>query len=87
MSIQTARQSRWRRLQGKRKRQLCSLPARRACVGLRDVVLQSVDMPVQRPGAVQAHVSCFDRVKMGALMGFAIGMASGAIFGTATAFR
>ncbi|XP_062523459.1 reactive oxygen species modulator 1-like [Corticium candelabrum] len=44
-------------------------------------------MPVQRPGAVQAHVSCFDRVKMGALMGFAIGMASGAIFGTATAFR
>lgn len=31
--------------------------------------------------------SCFDRMKMGAMLGFAVGMASGAIFGGVTALR
>ncbi|KAJ1530347.1 hypothetical protein ONE63_005260 [Megalurothrips usitatus] len=31
--------------------------------------------------------SCFDRMKMGAMIGFCVGMASGAIFGGVTALR
>ncbi|XP_068711958.1 reactive oxygen species modulator 1-like [Montipora capricornis] len=31
--------------------------------------------------------SCFDRVKIGFMMGFAIGMSSAALFGTYSAFK
>ncbi|XP_015758497.1 PREDICTED: reactive oxygen species modulator 1-like [Acropora digitifera] len=31
--------------------------------------------------------SCFDRVKVGFMMGFAIGMSSAALFGTYSAFK
>jgi len=31
--------------------------------------------------------SCFDRVKMGFMMGFGVGMASGVIFGGISCFR
>ena len=35
----------------------------------------------------QQGPSCFDRMKMGAMIGFCVGMASGAIFGGVTALR
>jgi len=38
-------------------------------------------------GGQQQQPSCFDRVKMGFMMGMCIGMASGAIFGGFGAFR
>ncbi|EDV22764.1 Reactive oxygen species modulator 1 [Trichoplax sp. H2] len=31
--------------------------------------------------------SCFDKVKFGVMIGFAVGMSSGALFGTYSAFR
>lgn len=33
------------------------------------------------------QLSCFDRVKVGFMMGFAIGMSSAALFGTYSAFK
>lgn len=35
----------------------------------------------------QQGPSCFDRMKMGAMIGFCVGMASGAIFGGFSALR
>lgn len=43
-------------------------------------------MPAANYGAQQGP-TCFDRVKMGFMMGMCIGMASGAIFGGFGAFR
>ncbi|NXI93951.1 ROMO1 protein, partial [Psophia crepitans] len=35
----------------------------------------------------QAHPSCFDQVKLCFVMGFAVGMAAGALFGTFSCLR
>uniref|UniRef100_A0A8C4N230 Reactive oxygen species modulator 1 n=1 Tax=Eptatretus burgeri TaxID=7764 RepID=A0A8C4N230_EPTBU len=44
-------------------------------------------MPVPLGQYGQAQPSCFDRVKMGFMMGFAVGMGAGALFGTFSALR
>lgn len=44
-------------------------------------------MPVVGGGAYQQGPSCWDRVKMGFMMGMCVGLASGAIFGGFTALR
>ncbi|VEL25895.1 unnamed protein product [Protopolystoma xenopodis] len=38
-------------------------------------------------GAIGTQPSCFNRMKLGFMMGFCVGMASGAIFGGFTCFR
>ena len=43
-------------------------------------------MPAVLPSGGQGP-SCFDRIKMGFMMGMCVGMASGAIFGGFTALR
>jgi len=42
-------------------------------------------MPYQPPQA--AGPSCFDRVKMGFMIGFAVGISSAGLFGTYSALR
>ncbi|XP_041360943.1 reactive oxygen species modulator 1-like [Gigantopelta aegis] len=45
-------------------------------------------MPVPPPsGYSMGRPSCWDKVKIGFMMGFCVGLASGAIFGGFTAFR
>jgi ABC-type nitrate/sulfonate/bicarbonate transport system permease component len=44
-------------------------------------------MPAVMPSGGAQGPSCFDRVKIGFLMGACVGMASGAIFGGFTALR
>ena len=44
-------------------------------------------MPLPVGGGYQQGPSCFDRMKMGFVMGFCIGMASGALFGGFSALR
>ncbi len=48
---------------------------------------QSVKMPMPSNMGAQQGPSCFDRVKLGFMMGMCIGMASGAIFGGFGGFR
>ena len=43
-------------------------------------------MPAQVRGQMSGP-SCFQRVKFGAMIGFAVGMSTGAIFGTYTGIR
>ncbi|CAG2060454.1 unnamed protein product [Timema podura] len=43
-------------------------------------------MPVP-VGSFQSGPSCFDRMKMGFMIGFCVGMASGALFGGFSALR
>ncbi|EHH65383.1 reactive oxygen species modulator 1 isoform X2 [Macaca nemestrina] len=51
----------------------------------------TLSYPPQMPVAVgpygQSQPSCFDRVKMGFVMGCAVGMAAGALFGTFSCLR
>ncbi|KAJ1124671.1 hypothetical protein NDU88_003120 [Pleurodeles waltl] len=44
-------------------------------------------MPVAVGPYGQSQPSCFDRVKMGFMMGCAVGMAAGALFGTFSCLR
>lgn len=44
-------------------------------------------MPVTVGPYGQSQPSCFDRVKMGFMMGFTVGMAAGALFGTFSCLR
>ncbi|XP_076671524.1 reactive oxygen species modulator 1 [Andrena cerasifolii] len=44
-------------------------------------------MPVVPGGAYQQSPSCWDRMKMGFMIGFCVGMASGALFGGFSALR
>lgn len=44
-------------------------------------------MPVPVGGGYHAGPSCWDRLKMGFMLGFCVGMASGAIFGGFSALR
>ncbi|KAK9510351.1 hypothetical protein O3M35_005155 [Rhynocoris fuscipes] len=44
-------------------------------------------MPVPVPGGYQSGPSCWDKMRMGFLIGFSVGIASGALFGGFTAFR
>ncbi|CAJ0941140.1 unnamed protein product [Ranitomeya imitator] len=45
-------------------------------------------MPVAVGGPYgQSQPSCFDKVKMGFMMGFSVGMAAGALFGTFSCLR
>ena len=44
-------------------------------------------MPAVMPGGGAQGPSCFDRVKIGFLMGACVGMASGALFGGFSALR
>jgi Reactive mitochondrial oxygen species modulator 1 len=44
-------------------------------------------MPFPAGGGYQQGPSCFDRMKTGFMMGFCIGMASGALFGGFSALR
>ncbi|XP_069106527.1 reactive oxygen species modulator 1-like isoform X2 [Argopecten irradians] len=44
-------------------------------------------MPVGNVGYGQAGPSCFDKMKIGFMMGFSVGMASGMIFGGFSALR
>lgn len=44
-------------------------------------------MPVAVGPYGQSQPSCFDRVKMGFVMGCAVGMAAGALFGTFSCLR
>ena len=48
------------------------------------------DMPAPPPGSYgygQQQASCFDKMKMGFMMGFCVGMASGGLFGGFSALR
>ena len=45
------------------------------------------EMPVAIGPYGQSQPSCFDRVKMGFVMGCAVGMAAGALFGTFSCLR
>lgn len=51
------------------------------------VVALSPQMPVAVGPYGQSQPSCFDRVKMGFVMGCAVGMAAGALFGTFSCLR
>nr|KAG5698612.1 hypothetical protein BaRGS_027123 [Batillaria attramentaria] len=45
-------------------------------------------MPAPPPSGYMSHgPSCFDKVKLGFMMGFCVGMASGALFGGFSALR
>nr|XP_033342979.1 reactive oxygen species modulator 1 [Megalopta genalis] len=44
-------------------------------------------MPVVPGGVYQQTPSCWDRMKMGFMIGFCVGMASGALFGGFSALR
>ncbi|XP_076633362.1 reactive oxygen species modulator 1 [Colletes latitarsis] len=44
-------------------------------------------MPVVPGGVYQQGPSCFERMKMGFMIGFCVGMASGALFGGFSALR
>lgn len=49
--------------------------------------LRTPQMPVAVGPYGQSQPSCFDRVKMGFVMGCAVGMAAGALFGTFSCLR
>lgn len=49
--------------------------------------LPTPQMPVAVGPYGQSQPSCFDRVKMGFVMGCAVGMAAGALFGTFSCLR
>jgi hypothetical protein len=49
--------------------------------------IAAITMPAVMPSGGAQGPSCFDRVKIGFLMGACVGMASGAIFGGFTALR
>ncbi|CAK7319708.1 Reactive oxygen species modulator 1 [Vulpes lagopus] len=49
--------------------------------------LRTLQMPVAVGPYGQSQPSCFDRVKMGFVMGCAVGMAAGALFGTFSCLR
>lgn len=51
------------------------------------VLALSPQMPVAVGPYGQSQPSCFDRVKMGFVMGCAVGMAAGALFGTFSCLR
>lgn len=44
-------------------------------------------MPVVSGGMYQQAPSCWDRMKLGFMIGFCVGMASGALFGGFSALR
>ncbi|TRY89536.1 hypothetical protein DNTS_016324, partial [Danionella cerebrum] len=48
---------------------------------------ETKEMPVSVGPYGQVQPSCFDRVKMGFLMGFAVGVAAGSLFGTFSCLR
>lgn len=61
------------------------LPGRR--LGPHFHILRTPQMPVAVGPYGQSQPSCFDRVKMGFVMGCAVGMAAGALFGTFSCLR
>ncbi|XP_057358923.1 reactive oxygen species modulator 1 isoform X2 [Manis pentadactyla] len=63
---------------GDRGRERGEVGARRC----RDPNTRRVKMPVAVGPYGQSQPSCFDRMKMGFVMGCAVGMAAGALFGT-----
>ncbi|EPY78288.1 hypothetical protein CB1_001108037 [Camelus ferus] len=74
--------------------QLRPLPSSRAPailsgwrLGLYFPNLRTPQMPVAVGPYGQSQPSCFDRVKMGFVMGCAVGMAAGALFGTFSCLR
>uniref|UniRef100_A0A8C8SHU2 Reactive oxygen species modulator 1 n=1 Tax=Pelusios castaneus TaxID=367368 RepID=A0A8C8SHU2_9SAUR len=62
----------------------------RACAvwpEVRSCAQSASEMPVTVGPYGQSQPSCFDRVKLGFMMGFAVGMAAGAFFGTFSCVR
>lgn len=55
--------------------------------GLHFLDPRTPQMPVAVGPYGQSQPSCFDRVKMGFVMGCAVGMAAGALFGTFSCLR